>query len=250
MRPFRLAHFPGVGIRPSPGRRGGDRLTPGGRPMTPLRNGSSRTSSSATTRPRPSASTSPPSSASPATSTAPPSSSAPTTSAPTNSTCSTSAASPGAASTRSSAPCGSSTAPRSAGPTSSRMIPYGKKPKTLPVVLSPDEVARLLDAVADPAAPALCCRPPTAAACASARWSACGSRDIDGARDGAPRPPGQGPQGPRACRCRRGCSRSCGPTGASTGRRPGCSPAPGRAATSHPATLQRACPAGGAGRRA
>jgi integrase len=68
---------------------------------------------------------------------------------PTSSTCSTNVVLPGAPSTRPSLPCASSriTLPR---PWTIDQIPYGKKPRRLPAVLSRDEVVQLFAAVRGP----------------------------------------------------------------------------------------------------
>src|SRR5262249_10158418 len=99
-------------------------------------------------------------------------------------------------------------------------VPYGTKPRTLPVVLGPDDVRRLLDAV-----PAGRNRLMFRVAYGGGRRRRAGA--VGRARAAPAAPSGAATaRGARAagCRSRTCCSPSCGRTGPSTGRPTGCSP--------------------------
>jgi hypothetical protein len=102
------------------------------------------------------------------------------------------------------------------------MVPYGKRAKILPVVLSPEEVAAVIGARSDPMH-RLCTRAPYGCGLRVGEVVRLRIEDIDsarmmlnvrqakGARTGASRYP-------------RDCSRGSAPTGACIGPPPGCSP--------------------------
>jgi Phage integrase, N-terminal SAM-like domain len=110
------------------------------------------------------------------------------------------------------------------------VIPYGKKPKSLPAVLSPDEVRRLFAAATRPRDRLLL---PTAYAggLRLAEVSACGSRtSTPGACCCTSAPPRAARTG--WYRCRRCCWTCCAATGGSIAPAAGSSPARRRRATS------------------
>jgi integrase/recombinase XerD len=109
-------------------------------------------------------------------------------------------------------------------------IPYGKRPKTLPSVLSPEEVTRLIEAA----------RPGRQRVMVQTAY-ACGLRitellhlrvaDIDSARMVVIVRQGKGRK-IACCHCRPACSRNCGRTGGSSAQRCGSFPACSRASRS------------------
>ena len=102
------------------------------------------------------------------------------------------------------------------------MLPYGKKPHRLPCVLSPEEVASLLEA-ARPGRERMLLQ--TAYACGLRLMEVLTLQvsDIDSARMLVQVRQGKGNKD-RWCPCRPDCWPSCAPTGARTGRRHGCLP--------------------------
>ena len=121
-----------------------------------------------------------------------------------------------------------------------------KAPKTLPVVLSPDEMARFLDALHNPKHRALL----MTAYAAGLRLSEVARlrvEDIDSRPHGPPRPPGQGAQGPRRDALAAAPGRPPRVLGDATG--PGRTSSPdasptGRSASRTVQMVCRACPGG------